>query len=378
MRLAFVGCGFVAPLYFQSLSRHPELELVGVYDRDSRRCKIFCDGTESRQYESYEQLLNDSTVEGVVNLTNPPSHYEVISQALDAGKHVYSEKPLSMCFEEATQLTNQSKQLGLELCTAPTLILSEAAQTLWKALRDERIGAPRLALAEIHDGFFAKKRFKRWKNMFGIPWPYLEEFHLGCSIEHAAYFTTWLTAFWGPAIAVTAFGANLTPQKGPNGKSDEADFSCAMIEFGNGAVARLTASIVAPTDRSLTIIGDEGILRVEDCWKHKSKIHLSRRFNIRNRLIEGGFSRRVPLVHKTPTVPRFGELSIDFAAGIAEMSESVRENRRPRLNCDFGLHNTELTLVCAGLMSPGIRHVVQTTFDPIPPMPWADENTGKS
>ncbi len=371
MKLAFVGCGFVAPLYFQSLSRHPELSLAGVFDLDSRRSKIFAERSSSRQFDSFEQLLNDKDVDAVVNLTNPESHTEVISKSLEAGKHVYTEKPLTLCFKEARELVQISKQKNLQLCTAPTTLLFESAQTLWRALRENKIGEPRLALAEIHDGFFVKKRFRRWKNAFGIPWPYLDEFNLGCTLEHNAYFTSWLTAFWGPAVAVTAFGNNVTPHKGPAGQSDADDFTVSLIEFSNGAVARLTASIVAPADRSLTIIGDEGILTVQDCWKHQSPVRLKRRFNVRNRLIEQKRGRKIRLVHKTPTMPRFGDLRIDFAVGIADMAKAIAQNTQPRLNADFSLHNTELTLVCAGLLSPGKRHEVETSFDPIPPMTWA-------
>ncbi|HEY2470230.1 MAG TPA: Gfo/Idh/MocA family oxidoreductase, partial [Terracidiphilus sp.] len=71
MRIAFVGCGYVADFYIQSLSNHRELELVGVYDREEERRMRFSAHYRARAYGALEELLSDPEVELVVNLTNP-------------------------------------------------------------------------------------------------------------------------------------------------------------------------------------------------------------------------------------------------------------------------------------------------------------------
>src|SRR4029077_18519076 len=97
MRIAMIGCGYVADFYIQSLPNHPNLELAGVFDRDETRCRRFTKFYGLKSYDSLAGAFSDPTIELIVNLTNPRSHYAVSKAALDAGKHVYSEKPLSLC-----------------------------------------------------------------------------------------------------------------------------------------------------------------------------------------------------------------------------------------------------------------------------------------
>jgi predicted dehydrogenase len=94
--VAIVGCGFVADYYVSSLGVHPELRLAGAFDLNPDRNAGFAAYHRVRAYPSYEGLLGDPAVDIVVNLTPPESHYEVSRRALEAGKHVYSEKPVAM------------------------------------------------------------------------------------------------------------------------------------------------------------------------------------------------------------------------------------------------------------------------------------------
>ena len=102
--IAFVGTGFVADYYMTTLANHPELKLIGVYDRASAELERFCAFYSASGYPSLDAMLDDGRVDIVINLTNPESHYEISRRALDKGKHVYSEKPLAMHLEEAEAL----------------------------------------------------------------------------------------------------------------------------------------------------------------------------------------------------------------------------------------------------------------------------------
>ncbi|NES81345.1 MAG: Gfo/Idh/MocA family oxidoreductase, partial [Moorea sp. SIO2B7] len=152
MRIAIVGCGFVADYYLKTLPNHSELKLVGVMDIDQERAKKFSAYHSVPAYASLEELLEDSRVEIVLNLTNPRSHYSVSKACLEAGKHVYSEKPLSMDFAEAEELVELAEKKGLYISSAPCSLLGETAQTIWKALRENVIGKVRVVYAEMDDG----------------------------------------------------------------------------------------------------------------------------------------------------------------------------------------------------------------------------------
>jgi predicted dehydrogenase len=258
MRVAIVGCGFVADYYVRTLPVHPELEVVGVMDRDADRAERFARYYSLSRYDSLDEMLSDPRVEIVLNLTNPSSHYEISKRALLAGKHVYSEKPMANAFEEAKELVELAESKRLQICSAPCSLLGETAQTIWKALREQRVGPVRLVYAELDDGLVHKMPYKRWLSESGTPWPYQDEFEVGCTLEHAGYYLTWLVAFFGPVESVTAFSSCLVPDKnmGATAATSTPDFSVACLNFASRIVARLTCSIVAPHDHSLTIVGD--------------------------------------------------------------------------------------------------------------------------
>ena len=143
----------------------------------------------------------------VLNLTNPRSHHEVSKAALLAGKHVYSEKPLAMTMVEATELVELAEQHGLRLASAPCSVLGETAQAVLKALREKAVGTVRDVYAEMDDGMVHRMNYRSWKSVSGVSWPYKDEFEIGCTLEHAGYYLTWLVAMFGAAESVTSFAS---------------------------------------------------------------------------------------------------------------------------------------------------------------------------
>ena len=278
MRIAIVGCGYVADHYLETLPNHPRLALQGVADLNLDRAKAVAKHYGTRVYPSTQDLLADPEVELVVNLTDPGSHYEVTRASLLAGKHVYSEKPLSVDLSEARELVELAEKQGLLLSGAPCSVLGETAQTLWKAVQDGAVGRVQLVYAEIDDNPVYLMRPEGWTSPTGAPWPYRNEFEVGCTMEHAGYYLTWLAAMFGPAESVTAFSSCLVPDKTPQplDPPDTPDFSVACILFKSGVVARLTCSIVAPYDHRFRIIGDKGMLRTDECWQYEAPVYLER------------------------------------------------------------------------------------------------------
>jgi predicted dehydrogenase len=115
MKIAIIGCGFVADLYAATLDIHSNLELTGVTDRDPERAVKFGSLYRARAYRDLDELLADDQIEIVLNLTNPESHFAVSRAALEAGKHVYSEKPLAMSMQDAISLSELAKRKKLRL-----------------------------------------------------------------------------------------------------------------------------------------------------------------------------------------------------------------------------------------------------------------------
>jgi len=376
MRLAIVGCGYVADFYLKTLPLHPELTLAGVMDRDQARASKFSEFHSTRRYGSLEEVLKDRSVDLVANLTNPSSHYSVSKACLEAGKHVYSEKPLAMEIGQAKELVDLAARRGLYLSSAPCSLLGETAQTLWKALRANVVGQVRLVYAEMDDGMVHRMPYRKWISDSGAPWPAKDEFEVGCTLEHAGYYLAWLPAFFGPAKSVTAFASCLILDKQTDEPLERVspDFSVACIEFASGVVTRLTCSIIAPHDHSLRIIGDEGVLSIKDCWDYRAPVYTRRMLSIRRRVMMSPWKSRYPLVDaRQPRAGRRGMPKMDFCRGIAEMAQAIGSRRPCRLSADYCLHVNEMVLAIQNAVGGGGPYQMATRFEPVQPMRWATE-----
>ncbi|WP_295128009.1 Gfo/Idh/MocA family protein, partial [uncultured Leifsonia sp.] len=91
--VGLIGAGVISNQYLENLTAFPDLDVRFVADIDLERAKAQADKYGVPNSGTVEQLLADDGIEIVVNLTIPKVHVEVALQALDAGKHVWSEKP---------------------------------------------------------------------------------------------------------------------------------------------------------------------------------------------------------------------------------------------------------------------------------------------
>ncbi len=387
MNIAFIGTGNVATQYVSTLRSHPQLHLVGVYDQNPDRSKRFTEYWPCRRYTSLAELLGDPHVEAVVNLTNPRAHYEVNRACLEAGKHVYSEKPLAMSSEAASELVELAERRHLRLSAAPCNVLGETAHAVRRYLHSGVIGKVRLVYASFEDGMIAPHQAPwNWRNQCGIPWPAKDEFETGCTYEHAGYALTWLGALFGPARRVTAFASTRLPDKGIAVDQMAPDFTVACLEYDGDLVARLTCGIVAPRDKSLLIIGDRGVLFVANLRHDASPIYFRphilqgwqarvdrrlaafHRWLARRIVWPGGsvlFQRRLPLLRKPPRAVVSPEKPVDFLRGISDMEEAIRFRRPCKLNAAFAAHVVEIIETMQYPERFNFRRVLQTVFPAI-------------
>ena len=369
--LGIVGTGFVADLYMRSLKTFPDLKVVAATDINQTRLAAFCEQWGVHAAPNLQQMLNGGVgaPDLILNLTNPNAHFNVSRACLEAGKHVYSEKPLAMTIDDARSLCSLAESRGLMLASAPCSILGETAQTLWLALRRNEIGKPRLIYAELDDDFVSQAPYRKWRSESGAPWPFRDEFTVGCTLEHAGYYLTWLMAMFGSVSKVVAASASVVTNKLGDGVETAPDFSCATLFFESGLVARLTCSIVAPHDHSMRIIGDTGILEVDQAWDNSAAVRVRRRHIFRRKLINSPFAKRIKLGRAThPKVARWGAAAMNFALGPAEMVAALKEARPCRLSAGFALHLNEVILA---VQSGAGSQTMQTKCPPMEPMPWA-------
>jgi predicted dehydrogenase len=370
--ISIIGTGFVADLYMTSLAQFPDISVRVVTDKDPERLAAFAAHWSVPVAEDIPALLRISQPDDLIlNLTNPDAHYVVSKDCLEAGHHLYSEKPLAMSVQEAQALHDLAAAKGVMLASAPCSFLGESAQTLWAAVREGTIGTPMAVYAELDDGFISQAPHEGWRSVSGAPWPARDEFEVGCTLEHAGYYLTWLMMIFGPVRHVVAGAAEL--DKGKLGGAPTApDLSVGVLYFDNNVVARLTCSIIAAHDHAMRIFGSGGTLEVAECWDNSAPVRKRIRRKIRRRLVEWPLTRRLRLKGPThPKVKRTGAASMNFMLGPAEVLEAIHDKRPSRMPVDFALHLTEVTLAIQNAGPLTGAQQMTTTFDPITPMPWA-------
>lgn len=371
--VAIVGCGFVADLYMRSLKTFPDIRVACVTDHSEARLEAFSKHWKVDAAANVEALLSALPQDGLVlNLTNPSSHYAINKAVLEAGHHVFCEKPLALTFDEAKALVELAKSKDLQLGSAPSSVLGEAAQTLFWAVSQGVGGTPRLVYAELDDGFISQAPLEHWASESGAPWPYEDEFQVGCTLEHAGYYLSWLIAMFGSVTRVLASSTEVLPDK--RGVADSApDFSVAVLHFENGPVVRLTCSIAAPHDHRLRLVGDDGVISLSKAWDNAAPVTYHRRMRVRRRLLEHPFGKRLRLPSRKthPKLPRKGAAAMNFALGPAEMLDAILAKQPSRIAGEFALHLTEVTLAIQNAGHEGGAYVPVTGCAKMEPMPWA-------
>jgi predicted dehydrogenase len=209
-----------------------------------------------------------------------------------------------------------------------------------------------------------------------------------------------LSAYFGPVESVTAFATCQIPDL--KTKTDielkviPPDLTVACLKFKSGVVARLTSSWLAPSDHSIRMFGDTGVLTTDDVSIPRSPVYISRYRNIRigpktitipwkERYPMASPPRRASATEATRTIIRSPRalvrrlrarllnrrMKVDFCLGPAEIATALRESRPCRLSPEYCLHNTEIVLAIHNSLETGSTHAITTSFAPMKPMPWA-------
>ena len=354
-RVAIVGCGNIATPYARDMAARPELELVAATDIDAFRAETLVSSFGGAAVATLDELLA-LDLDLVVNLTVQQAHAEVTRRALEAGRHVHSEKPLAMSPAEAWSLVELARSRGLRLGASPFTLLGESQQTAWKAIREGRIGHVGVVAAEVDWG-----RIESWHP---APAPFYE---VGPLVDVGVYPLTIITAMLGPVRSVRAFGRVLAPDRvtrdGTPFRVATPDLQILVLELEGGAIVRLTASFwIGQQARGYAAIqfhGDGGSLWLDHFFRFDGGVEVAPFGD--GRTFEPG-----PLV-------RAGAPPIDWSRAVVDMAEAIRDGRPHRSTGEQGAHVVDvLDAAARSLAADGAPVPVTSSFPPPAPMPWAE------
>ena len=228
----FVGAGAVAADYAAGLGDSP-LSLAGVCDLDPERAEALAGAHGARAFTDLERALAAVDAPLVVNLTGHTAHADVTEQALTAGRHVYSQKPLALSGDRAGELVATARRRTLGLACAPAV--GPAQRLAGRALADGRAGRVRLCYAHAHVG-----RVTEWHDR---PASFLD---VGPLYDGGVYPLALLVAWFGPVERVrNADSLDVWPDRADRTPSAPSHVE-ATLSFAGGPVARLSASLYAP------------------------------------------------------------------------------------------------------------------------------------
>lgn len=141
INVAIVGCGNISDIYLQNLTtRHSHIQVYAVSDLIEENVKTKAEKYGVEHIMTFEEIIADPQVDIVLNLTTPPLHFNLCRQALEAGKHVYVEKPLSLKYTEGKELVELAESRGLLLGCAPDTFLGAGIQTCRRLIDEGLIG----------------------------------------------------------------------------------------------------------------------------------------------------------------------------------------------------------------------------------------------
>lgn len=213
MLIGIIGCGKISAAYIKGAQKVSGLKIKSCAD-------IFMNSAQSMAEEyncqavTVDELLLDPEIELVVNLTTPQAHVEVGLKVLEAGKHVYSEKPLAVELEGARQLLDLAEEKHLRVGCAPDTFLGGGIQTSRKLLDDGLIGEPVSGTA-----FMCTHGHERWH-----PAPaFYYDIGGGPMLDMGPYYITALVNLLGPVkhvfgITGRAFEERVATSEGAAGQ----------------------------------------------------------------------------------------------------------------------------------------------------------------
>jgi predicted dehydrogenase len=264
-RIGLIGCGRISDIYIKNCQRFDDLEIVACASLDIAESKTKAEQYDIPKYCLPEDIFADPTIDCVLNLTIPAAHASISLQALEAGKHVYSEKPFVTELADGEKILQLAKQKGLLVGNAPDTFLGGRWQTVKRLLNEDVIGKPTGVSAFV--GTHGVERHNPNPDFY-----YLEGG--GPLLDLGPYYLTAMIFFMGPISRVAGLSRKTFEQRtienGPrNGEKIPVEIdthSLSMIEFTSGAIGSMTMSFDiwdSETPR-FEIYGEKGTICIAD------------------------------------------------------------------------------------------------------------------
>jgi len=139
--LAQIGCGYWGPNLLRNFSALPGCTVRYVVDPSAERRRfVESNFPFSRAIETHQTVLDDPSIDGVVIATPAASHFPLAKEVLDAGKHVFVEKPLATKVTEVDELSRRATEQNLVVMTGHTFVYNSAVRHVKRLIDSGELG----------------------------------------------------------------------------------------------------------------------------------------------------------------------------------------------------------------------------------------------
>ncbi|MDT8861371.1 Gfo/Idh/MocA family oxidoreductase [Alkalihalobacillus sp. MEB130] len=264
LKVGLIGCGNISGIYLKNSQRFSAFDIVACADVNEARAREVADSYGIEQMTTTD-LLSSPKIDVILNLTVPHAHAEVILQAIEQKKHVYTEKPLSVSFEDGKRILEAAKLKNVYVGSAPDTFLGGSIQLAGSLLEQGIIGKPVGATA-----FMMSRGPESWH-------PNPEFFYQvggGPMYDMGPYYITALVSLLGSVKRIAgstkiSFPTRMKTSEANYGETFKVDVPThvsGMVDFASGATSTITTSFDVAASRTpfIEIYGEKGTISLPD------------------------------------------------------------------------------------------------------------------
>ena len=353
LRIGVIGCGSVSEKYLPDLTSQPFIDIVSACDiRKHRAEKKANEFGIPNVYGNIEEMLAGVDFEFLVDLTSMPAHYEINKRGLQAGKHVWSEKPLAKTVEQGKELIELAKARGVGFWAAPAMVISPKFHFMADVLAQKKLG--RVCAAHAFYGHS------------GWQWLWAPEFFMdggGSLFDLGVYNVITLTGLLGPVSRVAGIWSIVHPEvtvtthegEKVSVKVETDENAMLLMEHENGVLTHVQTGFsyfdqMQPHDtikddlHSIEIIGDEGMMKLVGFDWGPIAVDLSTMAN--------------------PKMERYALEPEDFRwqMGASYIADCILTGKKPLITAEHALHALEIMNACRKSGKTGRYVNIETRF----------------
>ena len=314
LRVACLGMGWWSDVLADAIKRTDKIEIVSCYTRSQDKREAFAKKYGCKAAASYEDVLNDTSIEAIINTTPNNAHLETTRAAAEAGKHTFLDKPIANTVSDGRALTQACHKAGVIL----GLGYQRRRESHFRHVKSEidagRFGKLVNAEANISRDRLGKIDLSSWRYQSqGMPG--------GVMLQIGIHYSDVLEYLMGPIVAVNGRLAQLVLP------GDNPDVASLILEHENGALSTLNASYASASEYYLlNVYGKEA----------------SAYYDMHNglRVLKRGADKAVPVPSSKNDV---------FVEELEEFAAAVRGGPEPEMDGEKATRS--LAVLRAGILS---------------------------